>query len=37
MWTFKSPGAVPGMFLDTWQLTTRPALRDGPAPPVTLR
>jgi hypothetical protein len=35
MWTFKS--AEPGMFLDKWQLETKPALREGPAPPVVLK
>ena len=35
MWTFKSRS--PGVFLDRWQLETRPALREGPAPPVVLK
>ena len=35
MWTFKSER--PGTFLDRWRLETRPALREGPVAPVTLK
>ena len=35
VWTFKAPAA--GVYLDKWRLETRPRLRSGPKPPVSLR